>query len=241
MTSRTWTLVLATVVAVVVSPTGTRAQCCLSSSGCFCDLGGTIKDTCTGLQWEKKTTAVGSGANPADRHDVDNVYSWAGCCNGNCFADNPFCQPNAAAAATCAANGGTVGCNTCASGTCKVDVFNQGVTITTVWDWLNQVNAENFAGHNDWRLPSEAGCNSCWAHPGLCACDPHELESLLLAPHPCEISNPCINSIFGSTSSGYYWSASGLPDTNGVWTVAFGFGFVNNETMVYGHHVRAVR
>ena len=71
MTSRTWTLVLATVVAVVVSPTGTRAQCCLSSSGCFCDLGGTIKDTCTGLQWEKKTTAVGSGANAADLHDTD--------------------------------------------------------------------------------------------------------------------------------------------------------------------------
>ena len=31
--------------------------------------------------------------------------------------------------------------------------------ITTVWDWLNQVNASNFAGHNDWRLPSEYGRN----------------------------------------------------------------------------------
>src|SRR5262249_61455993 len=26
--------------------------------------------------------------------------------------------------------------------------------ITTVWDWLNQLNAANFAGHNDWRVPS---------------------------------------------------------------------------------------
>jgi len=43
----------------------------VASSGCFCDLGGTIKDTCTGLQWEKKTTAVGSGVNAADLHDAD--------------------------------------------------------------------------------------------------------------------------------------------------------------------------
>src|SRR5262245_59237764 len=50
---------------------------------CFRDFGdGTIRDICTGLQWEKKTTGVGSGANPADLHDVDNVYVWGGCCDG---------------------------------------------------------------------------------------------------------------------------------------------------------------
>src|SRR5207249_1065782 len=155
---------LAVALALLV-PDLARAQCCVASSGCFCDLGnGTIKDTCTGRQWEKKTTAVGSGVNPADLHDVDNRYTWAGCCEGDCGTVAKRCQPNEAAAATCSAHadGGTEGCGTCASGTCNLDPLGLGA-ITTVWDWINQVNAANFAGHNDWRLPSEGGCNnSCY-------------------------------------------------------------------------------
>jgi hypothetical protein len=38
---------------------------------------GTVTDHETGLQWEKKTTTVGSGANYADPHDVDNLYTWS--------------------------------------------------------------------------------------------------------------------------------------------------------------------
>lgn len=38
---------------------------------------GTVTDTQTGLQWEKKTTTVGSGQNYADPHDVDNYYTWS--------------------------------------------------------------------------------------------------------------------------------------------------------------------
>ena len=41
---------------------------------------------------------------------------------------------------------------------------------TTVWDWLNQVNTAGFAGHTDWRLPSEAACNSCWSGPPTYTC-----------------------------------------------------------------------
>jgi hypothetical protein len=44
------------------------------NAGRFIDLGLTIFDTKTQLEWEKKTTAVGSGRNPADLHDVDNYY-----------------------------------------------------------------------------------------------------------------------------------------------------------------------
>ncbi len=36
----------------------------------------TVTDHLTGLVWEKKTTTAGSGANPSDRHDVDNTYTW---------------------------------------------------------------------------------------------------------------------------------------------------------------------
>jgi hypothetical protein len=202
-------------------------------SGCFTDTGdGTIHDTCTGLQWEKKTTAVQSGVNAADLHDVDNPYSWA----GSCTVGGALCQPNAAAAATCAAHsdGGTEACSTCASGTCAVG------GITTVWDWLNQVNAANFAGHNDWRLPSEGGCYSCFSGNFSCPCTPHELETILVGPYPCA-TYPSINSIFGSTLT-YYWSASAVPgDWHASW-VGFDYCQVSPFGVMFDAlSVRAVR
>lgn len=50
---------------------------------------GTVTDHETGLQWEKKTTAVGSGVNLADAHDVDNIYGWsnASAPDGTAFTD----------------------------------------------------------------------------------------------------------------------------------------------------------
>jgi hypothetical protein len=38
---------------------------------------GTITDLQTGLQWEKKETELGSGADYSNPHDVDNRYSWS--------------------------------------------------------------------------------------------------------------------------------------------------------------------
>ena len=123
----------------------TAEQCCVATSGCFCDQGdGTIHDTCTGLQWEKKTTAAGSGPNAADLHDVDNTYTW-------------------------------------------FEAFG----------WVSQVNAANFAGHSDWRLPTVAGCCGVTPPTG----EPAELGS---------VSSP-VSPIFGPTAPGYYWSASSLP------------------------------
>lgn len=48
---------------------------------------GTVTDTQTGLQWEQKTTAVGSGSNSEDPHDVDNTYTWnTGTPTGNAYS-----------------------------------------------------------------------------------------------------------------------------------------------------------
>ena len=205
------------------------------ASGCFTDTGdGTILDSCTGLQWEKKTTSVASGPNPADLHDVDNWYTWAGCCNGVCSFEENWCQPNAAAAATCASHGGTVGCSTC-RGTCDVDPAGLGA-ITTVWDWVSQLNAANFAGHSDWRLPSEAGRNTCPA------CNPRELETVLLSPALCGTQPPCIAPIFGPTVSSLYWSSTSDATTPQYgWYVDFNDGYVSADLEVDGLYVRAVR
>lgn len=48
-----------------------------SAPGRFVDNGDeTITDTMTGLMWEKKTTAVGSGPSSMDVRDVDNKFTW---------------------------------------------------------------------------------------------------------------------------------------------------------------------
>lgn len=48
-----------------------------SPAGRFVDNGDeTITDTMTGLMWEKKTSAVGSGPSSMDVRDVDNRFTW---------------------------------------------------------------------------------------------------------------------------------------------------------------------
>jgi hypothetical protein len=185
---------------ITVSTTSTSTTSTTLQSGCFQDGGdGTVYDTCAHLQWEKKRLVY-------DVHNVYDHYSWAGCCDSDCTALANFCQPNAAAAATCLghSDGGTVGCSTCSSGTCNVDVYNRGA-LTTVWDWLNLLNAGSFAGHVDWRLPSQAGSN-------LGADHRKELETILTSVCTgtlgCSTCSVCIDPVFGPTRPESYWTAS---------------------------------
>jgi hypothetical protein len=201
----------------------------LVSGACLVDTGdGTIHDTCTGLQWEKKVSDPGL-------QNVDALYSWAGCCDVACTI---LCQPNAEAAATCAANsdGGVEGCSTCVSGTCNVDVDAIGVP-TTVWDWINQVNAAGFAGHNDWRLPSEAGNNT--------VSEAKEMETIVdPAATGCGlgIGSPCIDPIFGPTIADAYFSATTISSSTGmVWAMNFDAGSVGSGSKQFGFYIRAVR
>ena len=70
---------------------------------------GTITDNETGLQWEKKTTQYGSGANYADPHDVDNGYTWGSTsapylANGTVFTDFLAQLNGSLGSGTCFAN-----------------------------------------------------------------------------------------------------------------------------------------
>jgi hypothetical protein len=115
---------------------------------------------------------------------------------------------------------------------------------TVFTQFLATLNAPPcFAGHCDWRLPSEGGCNSCWtgASSYSCPCGPTELESILLAPYPCG-TVPCIDPIFGPTVDDYYSSATtraGYPLN--VWVVSFGNGYVGAGDKDNFRYVRAVR
>lgn len=219
---------------------------CVSTSGNFCVLlNGTIHDSATDLQWETKTTAVGSGVNAADLHDVDNGYRWAGTCS---VTTSKQCQPNAAAETACKAQTPAGfwanGCEQCvgAEGTCTV----AAPAITTVWDWLTQVNAAHYAGHTDWRLPSQSGCDTCYTGPptySCTSCAPHELETILLSSYPSCPTNPCIAPVFGPTQSNGYWSsATRVSNPNDVWGIDFTNGYVNlayTKSLLFW--VRAVR
>jgi len=207
----------------------------------FVDNGdGTITDPGTGLMWEKKDEGGGL-------HDVGNRYTWAGCCDGNCSPlPDQLCQPNAAAAGACSAQtGGAPGCAECLSGTCDVDPRGWGA-VTTIWDWVVQVNGEGgsgFAGHSDWRIPSEDGCNSCYSDSRTksCPCAPAELERILLEPYQC-LKHPCIDGIFGPTAASGYWSSTTLAYNPGyAWVVYFFAGNVNFNGKDSNLYVRAVR
>jgi hypothetical protein len=157
-------------------------------------------------------------------------YTWAGCCNGSCGSFNEYCQPNASAAAACVAQtGGTVGCSTCGSGTCDVDP-GDWAAVTTIWDWLAQLNASNFAGHSDWRIPGvdrDGGVS--------------ELETILLTPYPCGTA-PCISAVFGPTMATSYWSSRTMPGSPEFgWGVDFMNGYLLYNLKLNGYGVRAVR
>jgi len=85
------------------------------------------------------------------------------------------------------------------------------------------LNDADFAGHNDWRTPSEASCNSCYVLNSCSGCGVHELETILLPV--CETS-PCIDPIFGPAAEYYYWTRTPNPNGVGRWAVDFRDGNV---------------
>jgi len=198
---------------------------------------GTITDNVSGLMWEKKVglNAVAVGAN---LHDADNRYCWSGYCSVN---TSKYCQPNAAAAAACAAGaeGDPLGCAECTGGdgTCTVNV----PAITTLWDWVAQLNATSFAGYTDWRAPG--------------------LRELLAIVDYLDTTFPAVNVAFQGASCGVactdntsaacsctqsdnYWSAStyvpGEAFIN-AWGVGFDDGDVYADGKIGTLYVRAVR
>lgn len=94
----------------------------------------------------------------------------------------------------------------------------------TIWDWLDDVNAEGsagYAGHSDWRIPNVK-----------------ELHSIVDYGR----SSPSIDPIFGATFPGQYWSSTTRTEWEiGAWFVGFGFGLVDDENKELGKQVRAVR
>jgi hypothetical protein len=107
--------------------------------------------------------------------------------------------------------------------------------ITTIWDWINQVNATEFAGHSDWRLPTSGGC--CEHPTGQYA----ELEFIMDRGRAGCRNGLCIYPVFDPSVTDY-WSASSTAGSLTAWFALFyGGGGVGENNMLGGLGVRAVR
>lgn len=112
---------------------------------------GTITDTRTGLMWEQKVMLddVVDYGNP---HDADNGYRPYGACS----ISGRACQPDTPTQNACLTGLETKRdfdrCFICGAGegTCLVDSIRP-----IFWEWLNDLNASQFAGYNDWRIPTQ--------------------------------------------------------------------------------------
>ena len=216
------------------------ADCVIDTSSCyssrFVDNGdGTITDNQTGLMWEKKVK-FDRVEDFANLHDADNAYPWSGwCALGD--PNEPYCQPDATSEETCLAGvqGDNYGCAQCASGRCEI---GQG---GTVWQWVNALNAANFAGYADWRLPTA-----------------YELFSIV---DPVATWFPVVDAVFHGASCGGTCTDANSPAcscTNSdslhvsrttdlglvkdyAVLVSFGGVFVGGARKIRGHAARAVR
>lgn len=128
--------------------------------------------------------------------DKDNTYTW--------YNTDP------------ATNGGVAGYENKDSTICTGSVCN-------TQDFIAKLNAKNYCGYSDWRLPTK-----------------HELESIVDYGG----KQPTIHSVFLGQKSSVYWSSSSYAnDNNNAWSVNFyggydNYGFYSKNDVNY---VRAVR
>ena len=124
------------------------------------DLGLTIWDPQTGLEWEKKN-ADDAVQDASNLHDVDNLYTW------------------------CAATG--------SSASVPIWRGTWDACVGNTESWIASVNAEFFAGFNDWFVPRAGTCSGCLGE-GLQTIWSPVSEVRALDP------------IFGPTLQDCYWS-----------------------------------
>jgi len=213
------------------------AGCAFDTSGCwaqrFVDNGdGTITDHDTGLVWEKKIQ-LDEDPDPANPHDADNEYAWAGNCT---LETDKLCQPTAAAAALCAANSenGTAGCALCVGddGTCDAT--------ETAWTHAAELNDASFGGFTDWRVPRRAELVSIvdYAKPSFSPVVAPAFHGAACGTACDDLSDPACS----CTRSLFYWSASTItPAPAYAWLVYFNLGIVGTDAKATPRSVRAVR
>ena len=172
------------------------AWVCKSDLSHYVDNGdGTVTDNQTGLMWEQMISGSDSRCNLFGSLDVRCENIGWGW-----TGSNPATEPDGV----------------------LYSYFLQGLN---GMDFFHGGQADCFAGHCDWRIPTLA-----------------ELRSLLLPPGPISLPCPCIDLIFGPNPLGNFWSSNSVVGNNtDAWGVNFGNGLVFHEAKTFGNFARAVR
>lgn len=213
-------------------------QACSPETRFVDNLDGTITDRWTGLMWEKKVG--GNTADVSNIHHNGNGYVWAGECTGT---PEVYCQRSLAARTACAeaVEGDPQGCGECIEGTCEVPV--QPSIGGTVWEFIVALNATNFAGYADWRVPTFAELSTLLlpvADAPLAATYP-AFNGASCAVNCLDMGDPDCSCSSGST----YWSSTtvgSIAPYNGLARgIGFGANASNGGAKSQPNRIRAVR
>ncbi len=104
-------------------------------------------------------------------------------------------------------------------------VIEGAVTWQHAFDYVAKLNAENYLGHNDWRLPNFT-----------------ELESLVNRSQSANAKWLDSQGFINVQPGDYYWSStSSVGDANKAWVVDMNFGNVHYLNKANSHYVWPVR
>ncbi len=174
----------------------------------FGDLGnGAIRDNQVGLMWDKKCSVCDN------LHDVSNRYPW----HGTCAVSNNPCQRN----------------DDCDLSEICEATDGQGTGLT-VFQWVDTLNSEQFAGFSDWRLPT---LDEIETIRNLSTLDPATFTDFHRNACP-DLTDPACS----RTGSSNYWSATpqaGKPAS--AWSLNFDEGSSEAGDTTDANLARAVR
>jgi hypothetical protein len=112
------------------------------------------------------------------------------------------------------------------------------LTLATVWDWLDVLNATAFAGYTDWRLPNVKELQSIVDYGNLNpSVDP--VFNAGCSPGCTVLTCSCTA---GAAFNDHYWSSTtDVSFPSGAWFVFFFSGGTITDFKSTANHVRAVR
>jgi hypothetical protein len=180
---------------------------------------GTITDNNTGLTWEKKVK-LDSTADLANLNDADNCYYWSGLCTGDGTTECLTDADCSVAGGTCLA---TLGC---------------GGSTDTIFQWLEDLNAANFGGHNDWRIPNVRELQSIVDHGSVLPSVGVAFQGGSCGGACADIADPACS----CTGQVYWSSTTSAFDAADAWYIGFESGVVfGDDKRTFPSLVRAVR